>query len=120
MTNYTARKMDENGQYITLNGSYIIIKGNEETLQRVRNNIKVFKGQWFRDPDFGFDFYSFAGQKGINKNPRKELERTILETEGIKSIEDIQETINRETGTYSYIIKIAFDDGQQTTIEETI
>lgn len=117
MTNYTDVKIDTNGEFVIVNNDLVTVTGNDETLQRVIINLKVFLGEWFLTPDDGFDFFGkVGGQRESSKTPRQEIERVILSTEGIKNISTYSETINRTTGQWSFTIGIVFDDGQETEV----
>ncbi|AOH54494.1 hypothetical protein ABE28_009025 [Peribacillus muralis] len=48
-------KLDEKGDLILQNGSFIMIEGDEELAQQARISIKTEKGEWFLDPEEGMD-----------------------------------------------------------------
>ena len=116
MTNYTDIKIDTNGEFVIENGDLVYVTGNDETLQRLVINLKVFLGEWFLDPTKGFDFFGqVGGQRQGSPNSRKEIERIVLSTEGISSISSYSESTNYN-GVWSFVIGIVFDDGQQTEV----
>jgi len=114
MTNYTDVKIDSNGEFIVENGDLVLVTGNEETLQRVNINLHVIKGENVLDPNDGFDFFGkVANKKRGSKEPRQEIERVILSTEGIKNISSYQNSLDSRTGDYKATIGIIYDDGEQ-------
>jgi hypothetical protein len=116
MTNYTDFKTDKFGQYIIENDDFVLVTGNDETLQRLTNRLKVFKGEWFLNPELGLDFYNeIANKKLTSKDPAREIQRVILETEGIDSIVSFSQTVNNTNRTWSFIVTIRFDDGTENT-----
>lgn len=114
MTNYTDVKIDENGEFVVENGDLVLVTGNDETLQRVNINLHIMLGEWILDPNDGFDFFGkVANKKRGSTEPRQEIERVILGTEGIKNISSYEDSLNGATGKYKATIKVIFDDGEQ-------
>lgn len=117
MTNYTDIKINNNGEFVIVNNDLVTVTGNDETLQRVIIKYKIFKEEWFLNPDDGFDFFNeVGGQRESSRKPRQEIERIALDTEGIKNISTYSETINRTTGQWNFTIGIVFDDGQTAEV----
>ncbi|MGE7880158.1 hypothetical protein [Peribacillus muralis] len=46
-------KLDDNGDLVLENGSFVMIEGDEELAQQARISIKTEKGEWFLDSEEG-------------------------------------------------------------------
>lgn len=50
-----AFKLDENGDLVRENGTFVRIEGDEELAQQIRMAIQTDKGEWFLDEEEGMD-----------------------------------------------------------------
>lgn len=118
MTNYTDIAVDDNMNFIIVNGRHTTVTGNEETLQRCKIALKVFLGEWSQDPSKGLDFFNEIGGKPISSNnPRQEIMRVLLNIEGVQSITKVEEINYNSRGLKKLKIYLTFDDNETGVFE---
>ncbi|CEG31452.1 MULTISPECIES: hypothetical protein [Peribacillus] len=110
-------KLDENGDLVFENGSFVMIEGNEELAQQARISMQTEKGEWFLDPEEGMDRSPILS-KNFNETEAKDIimESTIgttepLEFENITFVRDIR---NRKI---SIDIVMRKEDGEVLELE---
>lgn len=60
--------------------------------QNVRTRIKSFVNDWFLDTKRGIDWYTLLGNKGTETQILREIERVVLQTEFVRTIEKLEIT----------------------------
>lgn len=80
--------------------------------QNVQTRIKSFVSDWFLNTQGGIDWYVLLGNKGTETQILREIERVVLQTEFVRTIEKLQITkrdVNRGI-TIELAITTLFDD----------
>lgn len=80
--------------------------------QNVQTRIKSFVDDWFLNTKTGIDWYTLLGNKGTETQILREIERVVLETEFVRTIENLEITkrdVNRGI-TIELAITTLFDD----------
>jgi hypothetical protein len=65
-------------------------RGSDEVRQNVITRIRCFTADWFLDVTDGIDWYALLGQKNTQQQIISAVEKRILETVGVLSIEQLQ------------------------------
>jgi len=65
-------------------------RGSEEVAQNVKTRIKMFKNDWFLDVDDGIDWFNILGNKNNINTITNEIERVAGDTDGVRSIINIE------------------------------
>ena len=80
--------------------------------QNVRTRLKSFTSDWFLDTKRGIDWYTLLGTKGTETQILREVERVVLETEFVKTIETLRVIERRKNRaiTIELAITTLFDD----------
>jgi len=81
---------------ITAQGDWTFGKGRANYItkskaiaQNVRTRIRSFTGDWFLDIEHGIDWMNLLGRPGTERRIIRAIERTILQTEGVLSVNNI-------------------------------
>lgn len=80
--------------------------------QNVQTRIKSFVNDWFLNTKGGIDWYNLLGNKGTETQILREIERVVLQTQFVRTIEKLQITkrdANRGI-TIELSITTLFDD----------
>ena len=84
------RRLTNDGDWSFGLGLANYARDNEAILQNVSTRIKSFKGDWFLDVEAGIDWFNLLGSKDTKELITKEIERVVLETEGVVRINKIE------------------------------
>jgi hypothetical protein len=104
------RRLDENGDWIFGQSLANYITKSAMVQQNVVTRIKSFKNDWFLDVDAGIDWWNILGSKNNEKTILRELERVILGTEGIRTIERLRiDGINKRDASITIIATDIYD-----------
>lgn len=86
----TVSALDVNGDWIFGRGRAGYKKGADEVRQNVATRIKCFRNDWFLDINDGIDWYALLGQKNTRDQIVREVEKVVLQTVGVLSIETLE------------------------------
>lgn len=92
-------------------------KNSAEVRQSVACRIKCFVSDWFLDVRDGVDWYSLLGKRGTEDQILREVERRVLTTEGVRSIEKLEVT-GRENRVLTIVLR--FTTIYNDTIDEEV
>ena len=70
--------------------------GAEEIEQNVVTRIKSFKGDWFLDEQANIDWFNILGNKDTQTVTEQQLSRTVLGTNGVRTINELNFILDRE------------------------
>jgi hypothetical protein len=70
-------------------GKAVYIKRSDEIAQNVVTRIRSFTNDWFPDVNDGLAWFEMLGSKGQRARILRELEQTVLRTEGVRTIEKL-------------------------------
>lgn len=96
-----ALKIDETGDFIMENGSFVIIEGDEQLAQEARISIETLRGEWFLNPDEGMDREPFLGKSFNENNARSSIIEALMNT---------SEPLRVEQVTFTTIERVLFVD----------
>lgn len=93
------------------------VKNSAQVRQSVRTRVKCFVSDWFLDVRDGIDWYSLLGKHGTKDQIIREVERRVLTTTGVRSIEKL-EVLNEQKRVLT--IGLRFTTIYNDTIDEDI
>lgn len=90
----------------------VFITGTEAIIQRVRNRLKLFKNEWFYEPEEGVDWFGVFEKPFTFRKMETELYRVLSNDPEIDSIEEIK--LDPDFSNRSISIDIAVKAGSDT------
>lgn len=106
----------QNGDIAFENGDLHLIDGVEELQQSMKICTSTNRGEWFLDPEFGFDFFVVLGQNVTDGQIRSEVLQALANEPRIDTIEDLE--IDRSGRYMKAYYKAILVDG--TSIESEV
>ncbi len=106
----------ENGDLALENGEFKLVDGIEEIVQSAKICTSTNKGEWFLDPEFGFDFFAVLGKNPTEGQIRGALLDAFSKESRIDTIEEL--TVDREGRYLKIFYKAILIDG--TSIESEV
>ena len=99
-------KIDGNRDLVIVNGDLVLVDGTEAIAQQLEIRLKMFRGEWFRNPNEGIPYF----QSILKKQPTTQsvvgiFREAILGTPGIDRIENITTEYNKSTRQLSLSFK---------------
>lgn len=73
-------------------GRALYLRRSDAIRQSVVTRLRSFTNDWFLDVTAGIDWIGLLGQKGTQRRIERAIERTVLATQGVKSIERLEVT----------------------------
>ena len=89
-------KLDSNGDWTFGQGLAGYISGSDEIKQSVVTRIKSFKNDWFMATESYIDWFNLLSNRNTEEATRVQLIKTVLDTEGVNTLNEINFEINRE------------------------
>jgi len=87
--------------------------------QNVLTRIRSFKFDYFADMEAGIDWITIMGIRGNQQKVLREVERTVLQTEGVRKIDRLE--IVGKTRNRSVTIQLEFTDlFDETYIDQVV
>ena len=98
------------------------VTGLDAVAQGIRVRVRLIKGEWFRDPDLGVDWYGkILGQKYDASRVQSEIRRAISATPGVSEILSISTGFSSENRTLSVSWRVRVDlDGLTGEVVDSI
>ncbi len=93
------------------NGLTLFQTDEDATVQRVKIRLLVYKGEWFRDINYGVPYLQEIFGKDTKNAADANLKSTILGTENVKSLLSYQSTIGRNR-TLQVVFSIKVGSGK--------
>lgn len=109
--------LDKNNDWTFGRGRAGYKKNADEVRQSCACRIKCFTNDWYLNISDGIDWYSLLGQRGTEGRILREVERRILTTQGVRSIEKL-EILKRENRILT--IGIRFTTIYDDTVSEDV
>ena len=114
-------KIDTTGDLVIENGDVVLVSGLAAIGQHVAMRLRSFKGEWFLDQGAGVPYFQEVLQKGTPPSRIRALIRqTILETEGIASVDELELDYDGATRSLTVAFKATAVDGETLTSVEEI
>lgn len=108
----TTLKLDSDHDVAIVSNAPVLVSGADEVLQRLKNRLKTFEGEWFLDTRIGLPFY----REIFVKNPRGDrvasyIKREIINTPGVLELLEYTQTIGTSARTLTVSFKVLATDG---------
>ena len=79
-------------------GKSTYLNGSDEVGQKVVTRLRSFARDWYLDVDANIDWIKLLGTRGVRVSTiRQQIERVILETEGVAKIDALSLDFDRST-----------------------
>lgn len=92
-------------------------KNTPQIRQSVVTRLRCLFGDWFLDTQDGIDWYALLGRRGTQPQVLREIEKRVLTTDGVRSIEKL-EIINNANRVMT--IGLRFTTIYDDTVNENI
>jgi hypothetical protein len=93
-------------------GRLTLLRGADETAQRLRQKFLLVKGEWFLDTRIGVPYFALMGVKNPNlESIRRTFRSIILSEEAISEIESLTVDLNRATRELTFAFRAIHNSG---------
>jgi len=93
------RRVDDNGDWVFGKSSADYMSDSDAISQNVKTRIKSFKNDWFLDVEAEIDWFALLGAKGTKKEIEREVERVVLDTDGVTRVDYIEIIVDSREAT---------------------
>lgn len=107
--------LDETGDLVLEQGSFLWIEGDEELAQSVRMILGTAKGEWFLDEEFGLDREPIFVKKFNENEARDSIIEALSVEPRIASVEEMKFT--REGRVLSVDLTLRKQDGETLYVQ---
>lgn len=88
--------LDINGDLAITNGDIVKVISVDAIAQQTMIALRMFLGEWYRDPTQGMPYFDRVFEKGVRSNVLEGLfRRACLAVPGVSSVENIRLTFDR-------------------------
>ena len=108
-------KLDNDDDWLFGNHNADYLSNSEEIAQNVKTRIKFFVNDWFANIDAGIDWFTILSNKNNENTIINQVERVILETFGVLSVNNI--TVKQQDR--SATVSISYTDIFNENIENS-
>jgi len=108
--------LDSNDDWVFGKGKASYKVQSKAVLQSIRTRLKSFTDDWFLNIEDGIDWITLMGSKGNEERINREIEKTILQTEGVVAIINFNTILTDR----DLSIKIKFIDVYSEIIDELL
>lgn len=84
------RAIDSSDDWTFGKGRANYLTGTLAIAQNVKTALRSFKNDWYLDVNHGIDWFQLLGNLGTQKRIVRAIERTVLQTEGVVSVQKIE------------------------------
>jgi hypothetical protein len=110
---------------LTVNGDWTFGKGRANYLRRgdaihqnVVTRLRSFTDDWFLDTASGLPWYELLGSKGAQARMLREIERVILTTGGVRTLDRLSVTVTDRMASIDITLTDIFNGQDLTSIAE--
>jgi len=86
--------------------------------QNVVTRLRLFTDDWYLDVDSGIPWIELLGTRGNSDRIRREVEKSVLQTDGVKSISKLEITTDSENRGLS--IELEYNDVFDLDVSEIV
>lgn len=86
--------------------------------QNVVTRLRLFTDDWYLDVDSGIEWVELLGTRGNTDRIRRAIEKSVLQTDGVKSISRIEIEQNAEDRSISVILE--YNDVFDVEVSEVV
>jgi len=95
--------LDSDGDWIFGSGKASYKTQSEAVLQSIKTRLKSFTDDWFLNIEDGIDWINLLGSKDNEDSINREIEKTILQTDGVVAIINFSTTLTDRNLSVSVI-----------------
>lgn len=111
---------DSEGDFIFRSGTFEFLEGHLAVIQRIKNRISLWLGEFLSNPDDGFDWADVL-ENGANEEDLKNIMRAYIQADDfIEFVLEIDVVVNRNNRTASIKFKAITNDGETVEGEAVI
>lgn len=112
-------ELDDDGNVVLSDGDLSFVTDDAEIAQSVRLRLRTWLGEWFLDKDYGVNWLGRIFKRPFSQTiARKELERVIVGTVGVKRVARVNQDITN--GIYTYAAEVVTADNQILFIGDSV
>ena len=100
--------LDSNRDWRFGKGRAVYKRNADAIAQNILTRLRSFRGDWYLDVDAGVNWIELLGNPGTEKRIIRAVESTVLQTEGVISIQELK--IIRRDSTRGVKIRIRYTD----------
>lgn len=105
--------LDRNGDWRFGRGRAVYLQDSAAIAQNVATRLRSFKRDWFLDVEAGIDWITLLGRRNSRDQIIREVERVVLETEGVLRLTALSADVQGRNIT----ISVNYDDVFQVSQE---
>lgn len=111
--------IDSNDDWELVDGTtFRLCESFEElTRQRVLINLRVFRGEWFANRNFGIQYFQSVYGKNTKNAVDAIFKNVIRRTEGVTKITNFNSSLDNETRKYTLTFSFLTEQGEITDAE---
>lgn len=115
-------KLTEAGDWTFGNGLADYVKNSAEVAQKVYTRLRFVLNDWAFDDTQGIDWFGILGNKNTENTIRSEVIRTVVNTDGVQTIDSFSAEVNRLTRTIAIAITYTdiYEEQETLTVPITI
>lgn len=108
--------LDSNDDWVFGKGKASYKVQSKAVLQNIKTRLKSFTDDWFLNIEDGIDWITLLGSKGNEDRIKREIEKTILQTDGVVAIINF----NTVLADRNLSVKIKYIDVYSEIIDELL
>lgn len=112
----TVSGLDSNNDFVFGKGKASYKMQSKAVLQNIQTRLKSFTDDWFLDTENGIDWITLLGSKGNQDRIEREIQKTILQTDGVVAIISFDVTVSDR----NLSVKIKYIDVYSSIIDELL
>lgn len=109
-------KLDESGDLVFQNGTFVLVEGDDELAQQIRSSYKMRKGEWFLDEEEGMERDPFFTKLFDEDEARDAIIESTSETSEPLEYEEITFT-HMANRRLQVDVKVKKSDGETLEVE---
>ena len=111
-------RLDADGDWTFGKGRANYLRRSEAIRQSVVTRLRSFTSDWFLDVNHGLPWLEMLGERNTQKRILREIERSVLETEGVRAIDRLR--LVSVDSNRAAEIELTFIDIFDTRYDETV
>ncbi len=106
------------GDFVFGRGKASYITDSEAVAQNVVTRLREFRQDWFADVQRGINWIGLLGSRNTQKQIENAVRATVLQTQGVASLDDFSLTVNRQARHAT--ISVTYTDIYSQTLTQEI
>jgi len=107
----TSLKSDSLNDFVVENNDLSFITGLDEKVQILKENLRLFFGEWFLDVEIGVPYFQLILKKNIDPiKANSALKNVILNSKDVLELISFKSTFNQSTRSLKIDFSVRFDE----------